>query len=285
MSEIHTIHTTYKKYTKNSDLSETSEDHDFESSVQEGSVFLIDKPKNKTSFAVVRRVRWLLGVKKVGHAGTLDPFATGLLIVCAGRSATRCMDRFMEGRKTYLARLQLGVETDTHDPEGQVTATTPVAPLDQRLIADCLSRHVGPQFQAPPAWSAAKHQGKPLYAYARKGIIVEKPAKAIEIYGLRYCAYDPGQQVLDVEVSCSRGTYVRVLAAEIGRDLGCGAHLLELRRIASEPFSVHEAISGTALFGDEGAALLAAGQQHIKTALARIDSAALSTCQPEQAAV
>lgn len=284
MSATHTIHTK-TPYIKKSDVAEKNDDQAPDALVQEGSVFLIDKPKHKTSFAVVRRVRRLLGIKKTGHAGTLDPFATGLLIVCAGRSATRFMDRFMEGRKTYLARLQLGIETDTHDPEGQVVATAPVPPLDQRLIADCLSCHVGPQLQAPPAWSAAKHQGKPLYAYARKGIIVEKPAKAIEIYTLRCCGYDPGQQVLDVEVTCSRGTYVRVLAAKIGRDLGCGAHLLELRRTASGPFSVHEAIPGAELFGDEGAALLAAGQQHIETALARIDSAALSTCQSEQAAV
>ncbi|MDD2465181.1 MAG: tRNA pseudouridine(55) synthase TruB, partial [Desulfobulbus sp.] len=199
-------------------------------------VFLIDKPPAISSFALVRRARWLLGIKKVGHAGTLDPFATGLMILCAGREATRCIDQFMTGRKTYIAHLQLGVETTTQDPEGEITRTEIVPELSQELILACLQDHTGAQMQAPPPFSAAKHKGKPLYAYARKGVMIEKEPKPIEIYALHFRGYDPTSKQLEVEVCCSRGTYVRVLAADIGRSLGCGAHLISLRRTASGPF-------------------------------------------------
>lgn len=219
-------------------------------------VFLIDKPAGMTSFAVVRRVRRLLGIKKVGHAGTLDPFATGLLIICAGRTATRCIDRFMAGTKTYRATLQLGVETETLDPEGRVTRTAPVPDLDTAVIDACLAGFVGPRMQAPPAFSAAKHKGKPLYAYARQGVVIVKEPKAIEIHGLTRLAYDPPGRQLEIEVRCSRGTYIRVLAAEIGASLGCGAHLVALRRTASGPFRVESSLPGEALFAEASEALL-----------------------------
>ncbi|MBW1750306.1 MAG: tRNA pseudouridine(55) synthase TruB, partial [Deltaproteobacteria bacterium] len=147
-------------------------------------VFLIDKPMGMSSFAVVKKVRWLLGVKKVGHAGTLDPFATGLLIICAGRPATRHIDRFMAGRKTYQALLQLGIETETQDPEGVVTAKRPVPELTGQELGSVLQEFTGPQMQAPPPYSAAKHKGKPLYHYARQGIMIQKDPKPIEIYSL-----------------------------------------------------------------------------------------------------
>lgn len=210
-------------------------------------VFLIDKPVGWTSFKVVRQVRRLLHIKKVGHAGTLDPFASGLLIVCAGRPATRLVDRFMTGRKTYSALLQMGAETETQDPEGRVCRTAPVPELSRAEIETCLTRFVGPQLQAPPPFSAAKYKGKPLYHYARKGIEVRKEPKAIEIYALEFGGYDPQLQQLRLEVSCSRGTYVRVLAEDIGRELGCGAYLLELRRLASGAFSVTESLRGEEL--------------------------------------
>ena len=218
----------------------------------DGRVYLVDKPEGLTSFAIVRRIRRLLGIKKVGHAGTLDPFATGLLIVCAGRTATRHIDRFMVGRKTYQARLQLGIETETQDPEGQVTKTMPVPVLDRDAIERCLLNHVGPQLQAPPPFSAAKHQGKPLYAYARKGVTITKEPRPIEIYTLTCEGYDPVACQLAITVRCSRGTYIRVLAADIGRDLGCGAHLIGLRRVASGPFIVADSLSGRALFAEDG---------------------------------
>ncbi|MCL1981180.1 MAG: tRNA pseudouridine(55) synthase TruB [Proteobacteria bacterium] len=218
--------------------------------------FLIDKPAGMTSFAIVRRIRRLLGIKKVGHAGTLDPFATGLLIVCVGRPATRQIELFMAGRKTYQARLQLGVETTTQDPEGSVTATRPVPALTETALTACLRRHVGPQMQAPPPFSAAKHRGKPLYVYARQGVQVKKPAKPIEIFRLELLGYDAGTSQLSVEVECSRGTYIRVVAADIGRELGCGAHLAALRRIRSGPFMVEDSLSGEELFADSGSQML-----------------------------
>lgn len=210
-------------------------------------VFLIDKPVGQTSFGIVKQVRRLLNIKKVGHAGTLDPFASGLLIVCAGRPATRLADRFMGGRKKYGALLQLGVETETLDPEGKVCATAMVPDLTDEQICSCLAGFVGRQMQAPPLYSAAKHKGKPLYHYARKGIRVHKDPKEIEIYELAFAGYDPVQHQLRMEVVCSRGTYVRVLAADIGRELGCGAHLLELRRLGSGFFSVADSLPGEAL--------------------------------------
>ncbi|BCO07769.1 hypothetical protein GF1_01450 [Desulfolithobacter dissulfuricans] len=219
---------------------------------QFAGVFLLDKPAGMTSFAVVRTVRRLLGIKKVGHAGTLDPFATGLLIVCAGRPATRLIDRFMAGTKEYVAILQLGEETETQDPEGKVTSVCQVSDFDDSRIDQILQGFVGPGLQAPPPFSAAKHRGKPLYHYARQGIMIEKEPKAIEIYSLVRDHYDPQTHRLTITVTCSRGTYIRVLAADIGRELGCGAHLVALRRIRSGSFSVAESLPVAELSTGEG---------------------------------
>jgi len=238
-------------------------------------VFLVDKPAGLTSFALVRRIRRFLKIKKVGHAGTLDPFATGLIIICAGREATRCIERFMAGRKIYRACLQLGVETTTQDPEGEVVTTAPVPELSHEAITACLRRHTGPQLQAPPPFSAAKYKGKPLYAYARKGVVIEKEAKPIEIFDLEFCRYDPLLHQLEVEVCCSRGTYVRVLAADIGKTLGCGAHLIALRRIASGPFRVEQSLSGDDLFSEGGGELLCASRRSISEMLVCLGQASV----------
>ncbi len=239
----------------------------------EAGVFLVDKPVGWTSFSVVRHVRRLLGIKKVGHAGTLDPFADGLLIVCAGRPATRLIDRFMAGHKTYRALLQLGVETTTQDPEGEVTNTCPVPELTDARIRECLAGFVGSRMQTPPPYSAAKHKGKPLYYYARKGIEVRKEPKKIEVYTLTLAGYDAATHRLGIEVRCSRGTYVRVLAADIGRSLGCGAYLLTLRRLASGPFSVADALSGEALMEEDGREKLLGAFLSVERALALQDAA------------
>ncbi len=233
-------------------------------------VFLIDKPVGPTSFAVVQKLRRLLGVKKIGHAGTLDPFASGLLILCVGREATRHIEQFMTGRKTYQAVLQLGQETETLDPEGQVTAVKPVPELREHDLTALLAEFVGPQLQVPPAYSAAKHQGKPLYHYARQGVVIEKAAKPIEIYSLALNGYDAAAAQLAVTVSCSRGTYIRVLAADIGRRIGCGAHLTALRRIGSGGFSVEEAVDGSLLFsgGEDAQAALRGTMLTVEQALA-----------------
>lgn len=242
-------------------------------------VVLVDKPEGLTSFAIVRRIRRLLGVKKVGHAGTLDPFATGLLIVCVGRAATKHIEALMGGRKTYIARLQLGVETTTLDPEGEVTSTRPVPELQSELLVACLRSLVGPQMQAPPPFSAAKHKGKPLYVYARKGIVIEKPPRPIEIHRLDLVAYDAANRQLTIEVDSSRGTYIRVLAADIGRLLGCGAHLVGLRRTRCGPFSVDDSLPGSALFDDDGQRRLQASRHTIDEVLHLVEQSALYACQ------
>lgn len=237
-------------------------------------VVLIDKPRGSTSFAMVRQVRRLLGIKKVGHAGTLDPFATGLLIVCVGRPATRLVDRFMAGGKRYRALLQLGVETETLDPEGQVVRTMPVPSLSEEEIRGCLARFTGRQLQAPPSFSAVKHQGKPLYHYARQGIVIAKEPREIEISSLVFGGYDPGTGRLALDVACSRGTYIRVLAADIGRDLGCGAHLAELRRLGSGCFSVADSLAGEELAAADGLRKLLAALIPVARAEAMLDTAA-----------
>lgn len=252
----------------------TAEPEALAASPPASGVFLVDKPAGCSSFAMVRRVRRLLGIKKVGHAGTLDPFATGLLVLCAGREATRHIADFMEGRKCYTARLQLGVETSTQDPEGEVTSTRPVQGVAMDTIQACLNSMAGEQWQAPPAFSALKHKGKPLYHYARKGIMISKPPRPVQIYSLDALHYAAESCQLDIAVSCSRGTYIRVLAADIGSALGCGAHLISLRRTASGCFDVAKAVDGELLFQDEGGQALLAARLNVEDALARTAEAA-----------
>ncbi len=213
-----------------------------------GRVFLIDKPVGPTSFQMVRHVRRILGEKKVGHAGTLDPFASGLLVVCVGRPATKLISAIMDGEKEYLATLRLGVETETQDPEGAVTARTPVGRLSPEQIEACLLRFRGEQEQVPPKYSALKYQGKPLYFYARRGIEVTKESRRIVIRTLVRTDddqdLDGDEADLPIRVVCSRGTYIRTLAADIGRSLGCGAYLTQLRRIKSGCFSIEDSFPG-----------------------------------------
>lgn len=206
---------------------------------------LIDKPVGPTSFRVVQQVRRALQIKKVGHSGTLDPFASGLLIICIGRPATRLIPRLMLGDKLYEAEMRLGVETDTLDLEGQVVAERPVPVLGMAEVRACLDSFMGNQLQAPPAFSALKHQGKPLYQYARQGVIIEKEPRPVRIEELTCTLLR--ENALGIRVRCSKGTYVRTLAADIGRALGCGAHLTALRRLENGPFSVDSAVPGALL--------------------------------------
>lgn len=211
-------------------------------------VFLVDKPEGPSSFAMVRRVRKLVGIKKVGHAGTLDPFASGLLIICAGRQATKMISSFMDGEKEYLATLCLGMRTETLDPEGEVIARNPVGLCTAAKIDECLAQFRGEILQSPPAYSALKYKGKPLYFYARKGIEVKKEPRKIEILALERT--DGSADLhgefpeLKIRVVCSKGTYIRTLADDIGSMLGCGAYLKELRRTRSGLFTVDEAVDG-----------------------------------------
>lgn len=211
----------------------------------EAGIFLVDKPSGPTSFWIVKQIRRVLRIKKVGHAGTLDPMASGLLVICAGRPATRIIERLMVGEKEYVATLRLGIETDTLDREGEIIAERPVPEIDRTVVEGCLATFVGEQMQTPPRFSALKHKGKPLYYYARRGIEVVKEPRPVEIKSVE--CLDLDHESLTIRVVCGKGTYIRTLAADIGNALGCGAHLTELRRTRSGPFSVSDCLPGAAL--------------------------------------
>lgn len=211
----------------------------------EAGIFLVDKPVGPSSFRMVQLVRRALSIKKVGHAGTLDPFASGLLVICVGRPATRLISQLMAGSKRYEAVLRLGIETTTQDLEGEVVARHEVGPFGREELARCLAGFLGEQLQTPPQYSALKHKGKPLYHYARRGIIIEKAPRPVTIFRLELL--EAGPDTLRILVDCSKGTYIRTLAADIGRALGCGAHLAALRRLRSGPFRVENAVDGASL--------------------------------------
>jgi tRNA pseudouridine55 synthase len=198
----------------------------------------LNKPKGWTSHDVVAYIRRLTQIRRVGHAGTLDPMATGVLLICLGR-ATRIAEYLVAGRKRYRAVIRLGISTDSHDADGQVTATAPVA-ADRSEVESALSRFRGSIKQVPPMVSALKRQGQPLYKLARRGITVDRPARPVEIFELTLTKWlSPS---LTVELTCSPGTYVRALARDLGQQLGCGAHLTALTRLASGDFRLNEAI-------------------------------------------
>jgi tRNA pseudouridine55 synthase len=202
-------------------------------------LLLIDKPGGITSFAVVRRVRKALKVKKVGHLGTLDPFATGLLPLALGE-ATKLAQFLLDEPKTYLATLKLGVETDTQDLTGQVTGESDCLPSleDVHRIAGSF---VGEIDQVPPMYSAVHHQGERLYKLARRGEAVEAAPRKVVIHHLEI--KDMALPQLTLRVECSKGTYIRTLAHDLGRALGCGAHLVGLTRLAVGPFRLEEALA------------------------------------------
>lgn len=200
----------------------------------------VDKPEGISSAQVVRYVKKLEGVSKTGHMGTLDPFATGLLLVGLNKG-TKLSRFFLSGSKRYTARLHLGVETDTLDSTGTVVEELSVpAHLDEPIISSAVGHFKGQQQQVPPTFSALKHNGKPLYWYAREGKTVEKPPRDIEIFDIRVVRID--LPYIDIEVACSGGTYIRSLAYDIGKKLDCTAHLAELRRTGVCGFAVEDAV-------------------------------------------
>jgi tRNA pseudouridine55 synthase len=227
-------------------------------SLTEG-VFPVDKPEGVSSFRMVQLVRRILGIKKVGHTGTLDPFASGVLVICVGRPATRLISHLMAGDKEYEATLQLGVLTDTLDPEGAVIEKRPVPDITESDIAECLTKFTGELMQTPPRYSAVKHKGKPLYYYARRGINVEKEPRLIHIRELQCISLS--RDTMTLRIVCSKGTYIRTLAADIGEFLGCGAHLIKLKRTRNGFFSLAETIPGEKLFGGETARSLLVDQR------------------------
>jgi tRNA pseudouridine55 synthase len=202
-------------------------------------ILVVNKPQGWTSHDVVGHIRRLTHQKRVGHAGTLDPMATGVLLVCLGR-ATRVAEYLMDSDKTYRAVVRLGVETDTFDANGQVVATHPVN-VDESDLRTALARFVGAIDQVPPMYSALKRDGKPLYRLARRGIEVERKPRRITIYDITLRAWQSPDATIDV--CCSPGTYIRSLAHDIGAVLGCGAHLAALTRLASGSFRLEDAVT------------------------------------------
>jgi tRNA pseudouridine55 synthase len=200
-------------------------------------VLLLNKPVGITSNAALQKAKWLLNALKAGHTGTLDPFADGLLPLCFGE-ATKFSAYLLDADKHYRAVLQLGVTTSTGDPEGEILATREVHCSRTELEA-VLPRFMGEIEQIPPMHSALKHQGRPLYEYARAGIEIERSPRRIQIRALTLIECDPPRVVLDVQ--CSAGTYIRTLAQDIGAALGCGAHLTGLTRTAAGGFRLEQA--------------------------------------------
>lgn len=211
-----------------------------------GEILIIDKPYKWTSFDAVKRIRGAiqrkLGLKKfkVGHAGTLDPLATGVLIVCTGR-ATKNIDTLQAGHKEYIATLRLGATTPSYDLEKEIDKVYPTDHITRELAEEALNRFRGKIMQVPPIFSAVKVDGKRAYKFARKGDEVELKAKPLEITELELLEFD--KERMKIRVVCSKGTYIRALARDIGEALQSGAHLIELRRTRVGEYTENEALT------------------------------------------
>jgi tRNA pseudouridine55 synthase len=201
---------------------------------------VVDKPGGWTSHDVVDAARGWLGTRRVGHLGTLDPLATGVLPL-AVRGATKLVPFVVDHDKSYSGAIELGVETDTLDAEGRILRRSEAPWPGEPALRAALARFVGEIEQIPPMFSAVKKGGVPLHKLAREGREVERDAKRVTIYRLELLKYDPPR--VEIAVDCSGGTYVRVLAADLGRALGCGAHLADLRRTRSGPFRIEQALT------------------------------------------
>ncbi|HCL4549673.1 tRNA pseudouridine(55) synthase TruB [Clostridium botulinum] len=196
------------------------------------------KPKGITSFDVVRDIRKIAKIKKVGHTGTLDPLASGVLPVCIGK-ATKIVDYIMEGTKNYRVEMKLGTTTDTYDREGTVLGEKEVS-VSPEEVEKAIEKYKGDIEQVPPMYSALKINGQKLYDLARKGIEVEREARKIHIYDICILSIDLPYVIFDVK--CSKGTYIRSLCFDIGKDLDCGAVMWNLQRLEASPFNIKEAI-------------------------------------------
>ena len=200
-----------------------------------GEILAFDKPYKWTSFDVVGKVRWLLcrklGVKKlkVGHTGTLDPLATGVVVVCTGKK-TKLIDQLQQHIKEYVAVLQLGATTPSYDLEKEIDCTYPIEHITRALIEEVIPTFLGEQWQIPPIFSAVKIDGKRAYKLARKGEEVDLQAKLLTIDSIDVLEFNEALMQLKIRVVCSKGTYIRALARDIGKALNSGAHLIELRR-------------------------------------------------------
>jgi tRNA pseudouridine55 synthase len=200
---------------------------------------LIDKPAGPTSHDVVDAIRRKFGIKKVGHCGTLDPNATGLLIIVLGRG-TKLSERLMGDDKVYEGTIKFGETTDSYDCDGEILETKSVPTLTLEQLNEEAAKFIGDQMQMPPMVSAIKKNGVPLYKLARKGIEVEREARLVHIYNFRFTSY--AVPLGQFRVACTKGTYIRSIAHDLGQKLGCGAHLTTLRRSASGKFDVADAL-------------------------------------------
>jgi len=200
----------------------------------------INKPGGQTSFSVVALVKRLSGERRVGHGGTLDPLATGVLPVCLGRG-TRIVEYLMDTTKSYRAEIELGIATDTYDADGQVIQQGDATNIDLGKLESALALFQGSISQVPPMYSAVKHHGRPLYQLARAGIQVERRSRLAKIYKLEIIDWQP--PVVTIEVECGKGTYIRSLAHDLGQYLGCGAYLKGLTRLRTGFFDITDAVS------------------------------------------
>ncbi len=206
-------------------------------------IVLLDKDTGLSSNAALQKVKRLFFAKKAGHTGSLDPLASGILPICLGQ-ATKVAQFLLDDNKRYFVRGLLGQTTDTFDCEGEITSAQSTKHLNEQQIIDAAQSFQGDIKQVPPMYSALKRDGQPLYKLARQGIEVERKARPVTIHNIEYLGYEDG--FLSLEVSCSKGTYIRSLIADIGEKLGCGAHVVELRRIGF----AHIDISQTIKFAD-----------------------------------
>ena len=200
---------------------------------------LVDKPAGPTSHDVVDNIRRQFQIKKAGHCGTLDPAATGLLIIVLGR-ATKLSEKMMSDDKVYSGAMKFGETTDSYDADGELVSSLPVPPLTIEQLNEDTTSFIGDILQTPPMVSAVKKNGVPLYKLARKGVEVERKPRLIHIYNFRFHEYV--EPVGRFRVACTKGTYVRSLAHELGQKIGCGAHLINLRREVSGKYDVKDAI-------------------------------------------
>lgn len=200
---------------------------------------LVDKPAGMTSHDVVDEIRRHFGIKKVGHCGTLDPNATGLLIIVLGK-ATKLSERLMSDDKVYEGTIKFGESTDSFDSDGELVASLPVPPITLDELNKLAEEFVGDQMQTPPMVSAVKKGGVPLYKLARKGVEVQREPRLIHIYNFKFSSYE--EPMGRFRLACTKGTYVRSIAHELGQKVGCGAHLVQLSRTKSGKFELSQAI-------------------------------------------
>ncbi len=215
-------------------------------------ILVLDKPTGITSNKALQKVKRLFNAQKAGHTGSLDPLATGVLPICLGE-ATKVSHYLLDANKSYRAKCILGTVTTSGDSDGDFIGEKTVPEINHQTLLDLLASFEGLQEQTPPMYSALKHNGRPLYEYARQGIEIERKSRSITIFSIKLINYCLETQVnkdcfIEIEVQCSKGTYIRTLCEDIGEKIGCGAHIGSLRRIDSGPFLLSQAITMDELF-------------------------------------